>query len=460
MTRYLDYLRAKTRDTTSAGIAPGAIERFAMFPHQRDLAAWALRRGRAAIFAATGLGKTRIQLAWAQRVAEESGDVLILAPLAVADQTVAEGASIGVQVRHARDKSELQPGINIANYERLHRFDPEQFAGVVLDESSIIKHHDARTFSALTDAFRSTPYKLCATATPAPNDWTELGTHAEFLGVRTRAEMLSEFFVHDGGETQVWRLKGHARQAFWKWVSSWGALVQTPADLGHDDTLYRLPQLVIEQHTVSSSAPIAGQLFAVEAQTLSERRDARRASLAERVSACAEIVNASPGPWVVWCDLNAEGDALRAAIPDAREIRGSDDIDEKENRLCAFARGDIRVLVTKPSIAGFGLNWQHCAQMAFVGVTDSFEAYFQAVRRCWRFGQSKPVRVHIFASEQEGSVIANLRRKERDAEAMGAELARETGAYVRSNIIGFQRERDSYAASTETAIPSFLLDAT
>ena len=457
MSDYSAYLQQKAREATASGFDAGDLSSFNLFPHQRDLAAWAMRRGRAAIFAATGLGKTRMQLAWARRVAEHSGgDVLILAPLAVAEQTVAEGASIGVSVCHARDAVDMQPGINIANYERLHRFDPARFAGVVLDESSIIKHHDARTFSALTEAFARTPYKLCATATPAPNDWTELGTHAEFLGVRSRTEMLSEFFVHDGGDTQTWRLKGHARQAFWRWVASWGALVQTPADLGHDDTLYRLPPLQVEQHTVLASVPSAGQLFAIEAQTLSERRDARRASLAERVQACADRVNRTTGPWVVWCDLNAEGDALRAAIPDAREIRGSDDLDDKEATLRGFARGEIRVLVTKPSIAGFGLNWQHCSQMAFVGVTDSFEAYFQAVRRCWRFGQTRPVHVHVFASEQEGSVIANLRRKERDAEQMGADLARETAAYVRANVIGFQRERDAYRADRQTAIPDFL----
>ena len=458
--KYSDYLKAKTAVHGNSGFDAGDLSRFKMFPHQAELAAWAMRRGRAAIFAATGLGKTRMQLAWAQRVAEHTGgDVLILAPLAVAEQTVAEGASIGVSVNHARDGSAVIAGVNIANYERLHRFDPERFAGIVLDESSIIKHHDARTFSLLTAAFARTSYKLCATATPAPNDWTELGTHAEFLGVRSRSEMLSEFFVHDGGNTQTWRLKGHARQAFWRWVASWGALVQSPADLGHDDTAYRLPPLQVHQHTVASGGATEGHLFAVEAQTLSERRTARKQSLSERVAECAAIVNGTPGAWVVWCDLNAEGDALRAAIAGAVEIRGSDDLDDKESALRDFAAGKIRVLVTKPSIAGFGLNWQHCSQMAFVGVTDSFEAYFQAVRRCWRFGQSRPVQVHVFASEEEGSVIANLRRKERDAEAMGADLARETAAFVRENVIGFSREHDPYEASKCAFIPDFLRGA-
>lgn len=454
---YTDYIASKVNDAAGCGFDPGQLDSYEMFPHQSELAAWAIKRGRAAIFAATGLGKTRMQLAFADQVAKHTaGPVLILAPLAVAAQTVAEGATIGVAVTHAHDGSDIRGGVNITNYDRLHRFDPSLFAGVVLDESSIIKHHDARTFTTLTESFAQTQYRLCATATPSPNDWTELGTHAEFLGVRSRSEMLSEFFVHDGGDTQTWRLKGHARHEFWRWVASWGALVQSPADLGHDDSAYRLPPLIVKQHTVGDAGPADGQLFAIEAQTLSERRGARRASLSLRVERCAEIINATDGPAIVWCDLNAEGDALRAAIPGSVEIRGSDDPDEKERRLIAFANRDIRVLITKPSIAGFGLNWQHCSTMAFVGVTDSFEAYYQAVRRCWRFGQKNAVNVHIFASEQEGSVIANLKRKERESDEMGRALAAETAAFVRSNVLGSTREHDSYLPTQRIVVPDFL----
>lgn len=273
--------------------------------------------------------------------------------------------------------------------------------------------------------------------------------------------MLSEFFVHDGGETQTWRLKGHARHEFWRWVASWGAMIQSPADLSHDDSAYRLPALNVHEHTIKSGQAKAGELFAIEAQTLSERRDARRASLDERVAACARKVSAESGePWIIWCDLNAEGDALRKSIPGAVEIRGSDTIEEKESRLTAFARGEIRVLVTKPSIAGWGLNWQHCARMAFVGVTDSFEAYYQAVRRCWRFGQKRPVDVHIFASELEGAVVANLKRKEADALAMGAALSAETAAFVRENVLGVTRERNPYNPSRRIAAPDFLRTGT
>lgn len=453
---YRDFVSAKLGTDATIGIdAP--LRDYGLFPHQRDLTAWALRRGRAAIFADTGLGKSRMQLAWADMVRRETGcDVLILAPLAVAEQTAEEGQSIGVAVTHARDGSDVRAGITITNYDRLHKFDVAQFGGVVLDESSIIKHHAAKTLQTLLDAFRATTYKLCATATPAPNDWTELGNHAEFLGVRSRAEMLAEFFVHDGGDTQTWRLKGHARQVFWRWVASWGAMVRSPADLGHDASAYDLPALHVHQHTVETEHNPAHGLFAMEAQTLMDRRDARRSSLVERVRACAQMVNADRRPWVVWCDLNAEGDALTAAIDGAVQIAGADDADVKEQRLHDFANGKIRVLVSKPSICGFGLNWQHCARMAFVGVTDSFEAYYQAVRRCWRFGQKHPVDVHVFASQQEGAVVANLRRKEADARAMADAMASETMSAVRENILGRSKDTNPYHPIAPMRVPSFL----
>ena len=453
---YQDYIGAKMASVPASGLAVDP-ETEGLFPHQVDLTRWALRRGRAAIFADTGLGKTRMEVVWCDTIYRAvRADSLILAPLAVAPQTVEEAAKIGIQVTHCMDDADVRPGINIANYERLHRFNASRFGAVVLDESSCIKHHETKTLAALIEAFEDTLYKLCATATPAPNDWTELGTHAEFLGVRSRSEMLAEFFIHDGAETQVWRLKGHARRAFWQWVSSWGAMVRRPSDLGHDDTSYNLPPLSVTQHAVKGPDQATGMLFAMEAQTLMERRDARRDSISERVKACAAMVNSDREPWVIWCDLNAEGDALRAAIPDAVEIRGADSIEEKEKRLDAFAHGKIRVLVTKPSIAGFGLNWQHCARMAFVGVTDSFEAYYQAVRRCWRFGQKRPVEVHIFASEREGAVVANLKRKEHDAIAMGEALSQETLASVQESVLGSAREHNPYIPSARIVVPSFM----
>lgn len=460
---YQDFLSRKLSLVPPMGL-PGPHDLPAdMLPHQDDLTRWALKRGRAAIFADTGLGKSRMELAWAQAVHKATGgDVLILAPLAVAAQTVEEGRKVGITVAHCRDGADVAPGISITNYDRLHRFDPSRFAGVALDESSCIKHHTARTFDTLVEAFRSTPYRLCATATPAPNDWTELGTHAEFLGICTRQEMLAEYFVHDGGETQVWRLKGHARGEFWRWVSSWGAMVRKPSDLGHDDGPYNLPPLVVEQHTVDadgSALQEEGMLFALEASSLSQRRTARKASMPGRIAACAAMVNADRQPWVVWGELNAETEALTAAIDGAVEIRGSDDADVKEQRLADFAGGRIRVLVTKPSIAGWGLNWQHCARMAFAGVTDSFESYYQAVRRCWRFGQTREVQVHLFSSHIEGAVLANLRRKEADALAMGEALSRETLAAVRAEVTGSVRSTNPYNARARVAAPAWLKEA-
>lgn len=456
---YADFVTHKLSTMPPVGIQPGPMPEH-LFPHQRDLVSWALKRGRAAIFADTGLGKSRMEIVWADQIrAHTNKPVLMLAPLAVAQQTAQEGADIGITVNVCRDDTDVRDGINITNYDRLHRIDPERFGAVVLDESSCIKHHDTKTLKTLMESFGRTPYKLCATATPAPNDWTELGTHAEFLGICTRAEMLAEYFTHDGGDTSVWRLKKHARDIFWRWVVSWGALIRKPGDLGHDNGAYNLPMLHLHEHTVKTEMAANGMLFAMEAQTLSERRDARRSSLDDRVKDCAAIVNQDATPWVVWCDLNAEGDALRAAIPGAVEIRGSDEIEVKESRLADFASGKIRVLITKPSIAGFGLNWQHCAHMAFVGVTDSFEAYYQAVRRCWRFGQNKEVHVHIFASETEGAVVQNLRRKERDALAMAESLSAETKDAVMAEVIGATRKTNAYDAVKRIQAPKWLMAA-
>jgi len=459
MSDYTALLARKLAHVPPSGIASGFSLPGSLFPHQSALTGWALRRGRAAIFADTGLGKSRMQLGWGAAVTRHTKrPVLILAPLAVAAQTAAEGAELDLQVTVCRDGADIRPGLNITNYDRLHRFDPSVFGGVVLDESSIIKHSDARTFKTLTAAFKATPFRLCATATPAPNDWTELGTHAEFLGICTQQEMLAEFFTHDGGDTSVWRLKGHARQIFWRWVCSWGALIRRPSDLGFDDTAYALPPLHLHEHTVQTDIQAGeGMLFAMEAQTLSERRDARRASMADRVSECASIVNADRQPWVVWCDLNAEGDALTSAIDGAVQIAGADDSDVKTQRLQDFAAGKSRVLVSKPSICGFGLNWQHAARMAFVGVTDSYEAYYQAVRRCWRFGQKRDVHVHVFASDAEGAVVANLKRKERDAVSMAESLSAETRGAVMSEVSGSCRETNSHNAAHAVKVPAFLM---
>lgn len=461
MKTYESFISGKLASVPSAGITGQLDLPGSLFGHQSALTKWALRRGRAAIFADTGLGKMRMELAFADAVHKHTHKpVMIHTPLAVAAQLAAEGRKVGIHAQVCREPGDLIDGINITNYDRLHKFDASIFGGVVLDESGCIKHHDTKTFTALTAAYRDTPFKLPATATPAPNDWTELGTHAEFLGICTRAEMLAEFFTHDGGDTSVWRLKGHARNVFWRWVASWGAMIRKPSDLGFDDGAYNLPPLHLHEHVVDTEAPLNGMLFQMEAQTLSERRDARRSSMVERVAACAAIVNAEhTEPWVVWCDLNDEGDALTAAIDGAVQIAGKDSTEVKEQRLADFAEGRSRVLVSKPSICGWGLNWQHSARMAFVGVTDSFESYYQAVRREWRFGQKRDVHVHLFSSSQEGAVAANLRRKEREAREMAEALSAETAGAVFAEVIGeAKRETNSHHANKPVRVPHFLLE--
>lgn len=456
MTNYETFVSEKLTRQPPTGLTkvPPLHER--LFPFQRDLVAWALRRGRAAIFADTGLGKSRMQLEWARHAGKR---VLVLAPLAVAQQTAREGAIIGVDVNVCKEDADVRDGVNVTNYDRIHKFDPGRFDAVVLDESSIIKHHTAKTLKQLLDAFAQTPFRLCATATPSPNDYTELGTHAEFLGVCTRTEMLAEYFCHDGGETQTWRLKGHARAMFWRWVATWAALVRTPRDLGYDAAGYDLPKLHTEQHILDAdpdTVKAAGLLFAAPASSLTERRDARRASMSRRVEECVAMVNATDEPWVVWCDLNAESDALAAGIRGAVEVRGSQTTEEKESLLADFAEGRARVIVSKPSICGFGLNWQHASHMAFVGVTDSYEAYYQAVRRIWRFGQKRECFVHVYASEIEGNVIANLARKASDAEKMAEELTIETREAMRAEVLGGQKRITNTYAPRTIVVPSWI----
>lgn len=441
---YTEFLTAKRIVSQSAGFDADDLHP-SLFPFQRDIVRWALRKGRSAIFAGTGLGKTAMQLEWARQVhAYTSGDVLILAPLAVSKQTVREGEKFGVAVNHATEQAQVGPGITITNYERLHRFDPTHFAAVVLDESSILKAYTGATRTAIIEAFAQTPYRLACTATPAPNDYMELGNHAEFLGVMSRVEMLSMFFVHDGGSTQDWRLKGHAEADFWRWICSWAVMLRMPSDLGYDDGDFQLPPLQMHSHTVESTVTMPGMLFPVEAQSLIERRQARKASISDRVTVAAALVNESDEPWIIWCDLNDESKAITRAIPGAVEITGSDPPEQKEERMLAFADGAIRVLVTKPSIAGFGMNWQHCPNVAFVGLSDSWEQYYQAIRRCWRFGQASPVQCHVISSTAEGAVVANIERKERDAERMASEMVKHMQDLNRADLQATERETDDY----------------
>jgi len=424
-----------------------------LFPFQRDLVRWAVRRGRAALFADTGLGKTAMQIDWARAVSSR-GRVLILAPLAVADQTVREAARFGVHAAYMR-KDDGNTPIVVTNYEMMDGFDASNFAGIVLDESSILKSYDGATRTAIIGSFRDTPYKLACTATPAPNDHTELGNHSEFLGIKTRAEMLAEYFVHDGGSTQDWRIKGHAVDPFWSWVCSWGALVKTPADLGYDDGAYRLPPLRMHERVVRvdhSDAWSEGLLFAADVRTLSDQRATRRFTMNDRVSMAADLAS-GPDQCLIWAETNAEADAVTAAIPGAEQVAGSDDRDDKRRRLLGFSDGTLRVLVTKPKIAGFGMNWQRCNRMIFMGASHSFEQTYQAIRRCWRFGQSRPVDVYVIRAETEQSVVANFSRKEADAARLASEMGARARVSLAANVTGGRREWNAYNPSIHMTVP-------
>jgi superfamily II DNA or RNA helicase len=422
---YQAFLASKRFVAPSVGIPLQKELNTMLFPYQRDLIRWSLAKGRAAILADCGLGKSFCQTVWADHVhAHTQEPVLILAPLAVAKQTIREAEKLGIPVTECASQSDVVNGINITNYEKLHKFGLTSFSGVVLDESSILKSLDGKTKTGLIEGFANTPFKLACTATPAPNDHMELGNHAEFLGAMTRTEMLATFFVHDGGDTSQWRLKGHAQDEFWKWVCSWAAMIRKPSDLGYDDKGFILPELKVKHITVEAQIKAEiDQLFAMPASSLSERRKARKESLGERVSQASELANIrGDEQWLVWCDRNDESEALTKAIKGAVEVKGSTPEYERIDYLTGFSEGRYRVIVSKPSIAGWGMNWQQCHNVLFVGLSDSYESYYQAVRRCWRFGQKEAVNAYVITSQLENAVLENIKRKEHDANVMASSM--------------------------------------
>ena len=446
MNNYDDFIKRKATEDVESGFEPSQLGDH-LFDFQASIVEWACKRGRAAIFADTGLGKTAMQTEWARQVSEHTGGrVLIAAPLCVAQQTVEEAAKFGIHIQYCRHPSEIGSNtmIVITNYEMIEKFDPAEFVGIVLDESSILKSHTSKTRALIIEMFQRTPYRLSCTATPSPNDHMELGNQAEFLGVMTSVEMLAMFFVHDGGDTSQWRLKGHGKTRFWEWMATWSICIRNPADLGFDGARYNLPGLKMHEHVVESGEPLDGQLFAGIAQTLTERRDAKRKSMAERISITAALVNSHSRPAIVWCHLNDESKALTAAIPDAIEVTGSMTADEKEKAIMAFTHGEKRVLVSKASICGFGMNWQHCSDMVFAGLDDSYESFYQAIRRCYRFGQSKIVNVHLVSAESEGAVKANLERKQAQADDMAQSMVDHMRELTKQKIKGLTMEKSEY----------------
>ena len=421
-----------------------------LYQFQRDIVRWALAKGRAAIFADCGLGKTPMQLEWAnQVVAERGGSVLILAPLTVSVQTAQEGAKFGIPVTLCESAADVTPGINITNYEKLEKFKGCTFEGVVLDESSILKSFTGAIRNQIIDFFSTTPFRLACTATPAPNDFMELGNHSEFLGIMSYTEMLSMFFVHDGGQTSKWRLKGHAEDVFWQWMGSWAVVINNPADLGYQIDGYDLPPLRIHEIIADGDAPIT------ETLTLTERRKARKDTLEARCAAAAALVNGSKDQWLVWCDLNAESAMLAQMIDYSSEVKGSDKAADKSARMMGFSMGFNHCLVTKPSIAGFGMNWQNCYKMIFVGLSDSYEQYYQAVRRCWRFGQTMPVDVYIVISAREGCVKENIERKQADCEKMRRAMVEQTKEITKKELQSTYRITTPYEPSKAMRLPQW-----
>ena len=460
MDDYSEFLKAKAIIPPMTGLTDVPTLNTNLFDYQHDIVSWACRRGRAALFAGTGLGKSLMELSWANALYEATGErTIIFTPLAVASQMKDEAEKFGIDAAHVATQSDSNKPIVITNYQKLDHFDLSQFGGVVLDESSILKNESGHYRNRLIKECAKVPYRLAATATPSPNDYMELGNHSEFCSIMSYTDMLSTFFVHDAAKTQDWRLKGHAESEFWKWMSSWAVMLRSPSDLGYDGSKHVLPTLHQIQHTVKAAyAPNmdTGMLFPMEAQGLGERLKARRATITERVAKAAEIANSSKECFVVWCNLNDESSQLVAAIDGAVEIVGSQSEEKKLQILHDFAKGNIRVLVSKPSLTGFGLNWQHCHNTVFVGLNDSFEQIYQAVRRFWRFGQKNEVYAHFIASELEGAVVNNIKRKEEQAEHMARQMIAHMADLSSSSIRGAVRETASYLPTEKMEIPSWL----
>lgn len=428
---YADFLSRKTQLANAGGFVPSVLPEH-LFDFQAALVDWAVRSGRAGIFADCGLGKTPMELAWAQNVHQHTGGpVLLLTPLAVGFQIVAEAEKFGHEAAISRSGKVVAP-ITVTNYEQLSKFNPEDFRGVVCDESSAIKAFDGETRSMVTEFMRRTPYRLLGTATAAPNDWMELGTSSEALGALGYMDMLTRFFVNDnrtttsrsrfaaGSRTVGWRLKGHAREPFWRWVSSWARAIRRPSDYGFSDDGFALPELIERTTVIEARTSRADTLFDMPAVGLHEEREEMRRTLTERCEAAAAAME-SVERGVTWCHLNDESALLARLIEGAVEVTGSDSPEAKEEKLAAFTRGEIRVLVTKPSIGAWGLNWQHCNRMTYFP-THSYEQYYQAVRRSWRFGQQRPVTVDLITTEGGQNMLANLHRKAQQADEMFAEL--------------------------------------
>lgn len=443
---YQEFLEQKNVAIKNGGFDTKIEINKVLFDFQKPAVNWALKRGRSALFFDTGLGKTIMQAEWARHVnLYAKKPILIAAPLAVSKQTIAESKKrLDIDIKYCRHQADVVPGINITNYEMIHNFVAEKFSGIVLDESSILKSYSGKYRQQLTSMFLKTQFKLCCSATPAPNDYMELGTHAEFLNVMSRVEMLATYFVHDGGETQKWRLKGHAEEKFWQWLCTWALVVKKPSDIGFDDTSFMLPELKIIKHVVDAGNYTNDKLFDLPAFGLSETREARKNSINERVKKAADIATSINDSVLIWCDLNKESESIKNTVPGIVEITGADSQEHKEQSILGFADGTIKKIVTKPKIAGFGMNLQICNNVIFVGLNYSFESFYQAVRRCWRFGQKNNVNVHVILSQQESSVWDVIQKKQRENEEMSKNMVKHMESFMKEEILHIKKSNDSY----------------
>lgn len=435
---YDDFIDAKVKACPPVGFEPREFEANGLFEWQKSVVRWACRQGRAALFEDCGLGKTAQQLEWASQVVRETnGPVILLTPLAVAHQTAHEAEKFDINAKVVSSQDEVgSAGIYITNYEKLEHFDPSAFSGVVLDESSILKNFTGKTRIALTEAFSRTPYRLCCTATPSPNDYTEFGQHAAFLGICTPAQMLATFFINDTFNTGDWRLKGHAEGEFWKWLASWAACISKPSDIGYSDEGYILPPLnmVTEIVSVDQRDHSGEELFRHATLSATTMHQEMRLTSEARAQRVASLVNPSREPWIVWCNTNDEADKLAALIPDAIEVRGSETARVKEEKIDAFTEGRARVIISKPSICGMGLNWQHCRNVAFVGLSYSFEDFYQALRRSYRFGQTQQVNAYIVQAETEGAITQAINRKIEQHRTMQEKMKLAAAAFAENRI--------------------------
>lgn len=442
---YTDFLNKKKLIDRPHGIEKERVLNSALFDYQKPLVNWALRRGRGFLAEDCGLGKTIQALEWSRIVHEHTNrDVLILAPLAVACQTIDEGKKFGYTVNMCRNQDHVKPGLNICNYEMLQHFKPQHFCGVVGDELSCIKDETSATRKMMTEYFCQTPYRLGLSATPSPNDYMELGVYCEWLGIMTRAEMLCTFFTHDGGETSKWRIKGHAVDVFWKWVASWMVCISKPSDIGFSDEGYTLPALNEYWHILRDDNPSDGYLIPMPATTLQEQRVAKRGSVDDRVKYTSDLINATDVPFVAWGELNDECDLVEKQIKGAIQVAGRDSMVEKEAKLIGFIRGDYNRLVSKFSIAGFGLNMQRCADTVVMNVSHSAEQYYQGIKRFHRYGQKRDVNVYNVMTESEQPIRENRKRKALESEEMKRSMVVHMADAMKCELGATARQCDSY----------------